>query len=286
MNTTDLPTTTTETPAPVRIEDKGEQSLLKKGDRVVIKPDAVGGTNVNGRHGTIENVETVTMRTIVLGMGGGPGTSERSHYYRVRTDGGFYTSSMSYHDLAPETEPAPTVIPDPKDEIGQYVTVGQLCRSLEYAHRNLLGAKAAASRARVEKSIRGHNESAETYRRAKDAYMACLDAWCSQYPEGRAQHAETIDKTLRAIGLLSTPKSASGGGGAVGGHGERPTMTENEALNGVELRFPTKPDAETIGNLKRHGWRWAMRSRCWYTRRSEVTLAFARDLAGAELAAA
>lgn len=284
--TTDLANapTTPATPAPAPVKDKGPEALLKKGQRVVIQQEYSNDSDLNGRHGTIERVETVTFRTIMLGIGGSSGVDDRSHYYYVRTDGGYLTSCMSYDDLVLETEPAPEVIPDPTDEEGKAITIGQLCRSIKTDHDFARTYKARAARARVAKSINSHNASAGRYTDSKNNGLACLDAWCVKYPEGRALHAKTIEDTLRAIGMLTTPKAQTTTTTTPeGGVGVR--MTENEERDGVELRFDSKPDANTLATLKANGWRWAMRSRCWYARRNEETLAFARSLAG-EMAAA
>ena len=59
------------------------------------------------------------------------------------------------------------------------------------------------------------------------------------------------------------------------------TVSENEEKNGVEIRFPEKPPALVRAKLKAAGWRWHGRSQCWYTRRSQKSLAFAEELIGA-----
>ena len=54
----------------------------------------------------------------------------------------------------------------------------------------------------------------------------------------------------------------------------RPSSTGREGF--VEVAFGEKPSPETIAALKAHGFRWAIRSRCWYGRDT----AFAEELAG------
>lgn len=291
MTTTDLATTTTPTTPettqpPAEVPDKGTTPRYAKGDRVVLRTGDGYRADIDGRHGTIIAVETIVMRTVTLGIGSvGPCSDERSHYYKVKTDGGFIPCTLRAEELTreePGTTP-PTVLPDPVDANGEPTTVGSLCRAIEYAHSSMVSAKARAGRARVRKSIDGHMRLADAKREEKGILLHNLDAWCVRHPEGREAHLATIETTLRRIGLLSSPKPVSagaGGGGAVG-----VTMSENEERNGVELRFESKPDAETLTTLKRNGWRWAMRSRCWYARRNEDTLAFARALAGEAVAA-
>lgn len=62
--------------------------------------------------------------------------------------------------------------------------------------------------------------------------------------------------------------------------GAAATVTLNAALNGVEIRFPGKPDASVISSLKANGFRWAFRGKCWYKRQSPAAIAFANGLAG------
>jgi len=58
------------------------------------------------------------------------------------------------------------------------------------------------------------------------------------------------------------------------------TVSENKAKGGIELRFPEKPAAAVLDNLKAHGWRWSRFSSCWYKTASDEARAFAQRLAG------
>jgi len=40
----------------------------------------------------------------------------------------------------------------------------------------------------------------------------------------------------------------------------------NEAKNGLQLHFPSKPSEEIRSQLKAVGWRWSFRNGCWYHR--------------------
>jgi len=55
-------------------------------------------------------------------------------------------------------------------------------------------------------------------------------------------------------------------------------LTENTEKQGLELRFDNKPAKETIDRLKANGWRWSMRNRCWYIKRSDRAYNFAVEL--------
>lgn len=54
------------------------------------------------------------------------------------------------------------------------------------------------------------------------------------------------------------------------------TVTKNER-NGVEIRFPTKPDDATRERLKRAGFRWHGGRGCWYHRMTPENWTFATD---------
>lgn len=58
------------------------------------------------------------------------------------------------------------------------------------------------------------------------------------------------------------------------------TVTENEERDGVELRFPDKPAAAVLDRLKTNGWRWTRFGKCWYTKRTPASLAFAHAISG------
>lgn len=63
------------------------------------------------------------------------------------------------------------------------------------------------------------------------------------------------------------------------------TVTENAERDGVELKFPDKPDASTRATLKAVGFRWSRRQGLWYAKRREATLYLAYTLAGGAEAA-
>jgi len=64
------------------------------------------------------------------------------------------------------------------------------------------------------------------------------------------------------------------------------TVTENDEKDGVEVRFPAKPDTGTIEALKAHGFRWTRFGACWYHKRTPQAVAFAQSLIPAESVAA
>ncbi len=64
------------------------------------------------------------------------------------------------------------------------------------------------------------------------------------------------------------------------GRNNKAQVSENAAKDGVELRFPAKPEESVISRMKAFGFRWAFSSKCWYARRNARTLDFAYALAG------
>lgn len=71
---------------------------------------------------------------------------------------------------------------------------------------------------------------------------------------------------------ITTPAASSGDGSI--------TVSQNEAKNGVEIRFASKPAADVLAGLKARGFRWAKFARVWYHRRDAASLAYAYELAG------
>jgi hypothetical protein len=57
-------------------------------------------------------------------------------------------------------------------------------------------------------------------------------------------------------------------------------VSVNAEKNGVEIKFPGKPDADTLSKLKAAGWRWSFRSCCWYHKHTPENLAWAEALVG------
>lgn len=80
--------------------------------------------------------------------------------------------------------------------------------------------------------------------------------------------------------------SATGRGQAAAG-GSLPslvgsaTMSLNEEKNGVEVRFPAKPEPSVLESLKGAGFRWSRFSSCWWAKQTPATLAVARAITGA-----
>lgn len=58
------------------------------------------------------------------------------------------------------------------------------------------------------------------------------------------------------------------------------SLTENEAKDGYELRFPDKPALEIRQRLAGNGWRWSRFAKCWYHKRTPAARMVADALVG------
>lgn len=56
-------------------------------------------------------------------------------------------------------------------------------------------------------------------------------------------------------------------------------ITENKEKNGIEIRFPSKPEQSVIDGLKAHRWRWSRFGGCWYNRATDENRRYAESLA-------
>jgi hypothetical protein len=56
-------------------------------------------------------------------------------------------------------------------------------------------------------------------------------------------------------------------------------VCQNEEKDGVELRFPSRPDQDILETLKARGWRWSRFAKCWYHKRNAEAIEFANNLA-------
>ena len=70
-------------------------------------------------------------------------------------------------------------------------------------------------------------------------------------------------------------------------------LAENDALDGFELRFPTKPSDACLARLRathdlptEQRWHWHFRKKFWYAKRNDVTRAFAASILAAPSAVA
>lgn len=100
---------------------------------------------------------------------------------------------------------------------------------------------------------------------------------CNPYKGGKAVMAyKHYDQALFAA--TSTPTECVNGTGSA-------SYTLNDAKNGVEIKFASRPNDETLGTLKAYGFRWSMRQHLWYARQSSNTIEVAKRICGEQAAA-
>ncbi|MEJ1517638.1 hypothetical protein R3O67_30955 [Bacillus cereus] len=56
------------------------------------------------------------------------------------------------------------------------------------------------------------------------------------------------------------------------------TLTENEEKNGIEIRFSRKPAEHILQMVSDNKFRWSKFGQCWYAKRTEATLLFAKEI--------
>ena len=57
-------------------------------------------------------------------------------------------------------------------------------------------------------------------------------------------------------------------------------VSQNEEQDGVEVHFPSKPDAATLATMKANRFRWSRHSGCWYHKRTPEAMRFAFGMVG------
>lgn len=56
------------------------------------------------------------------------------------------------------------------------------------------------------------------------------------------------------------------------------TLTKNEEKNGIEIRFSRKPAEHILQMVSDNKFRWSKYGQCWYAKRTEATLLFAKEI--------
>lgn len=229
---------------PERQLDSRGNPIYRVGERVEFGE----GSRGQGRHGAIAEVRPITMRTITSGAG--PGTSETTYYYDVKTDAGavIHTSADEIMVESARRE----FVPDPVVD-GKAIEPDALQRSLSNARQNIDKQLAAAQRARKAENIATHKQQAQAAREKADRYQAVWDQWAREYPVEAAKYAPTktashavptveVDGVLQAAGLVVSKGTTNNG---------KPVW---------EVTGNTREHAET---LKRMGGRWYGPKRAW-----------------------
>lgn len=110
-----------------------------------------------------------------------------------------------------------------------------------------------------------------------------------EYPteiEGRHEVADTADTADEAGGDTVGPDTERQTESAAADTeisqkanvGSQAIFNENQALNGLEISFKAKPGAEVIDGLKAAGYRWSMKKKLWYAKKSNKAVEFAKSI--------
>ena len=236
------------------------------GARVVYRTTDGYRSDLAGRHGVIVNRSATAWRSIF----GGPAV-DRTEWYDVRSDAGAEIHAPG-QDLEPETGDPPPFAPDPSDPLNprKKESAASLLSRARYAEGRARELSKHAARRRVRDYAKRDLEAAAIETRHAAAYRATLSSWAATYPQAAAEVTDLLE-------WLNPPPPAATAAPVAG---SRATVKLNQEHDGVELHFPAKPDVAALQTLKANGWRWSPRSACWYIRRSDETLAFARQMAG------
>lgn len=107
-----------------------------------------------------------------------------------------------------------------------------------------------------------------------------------EYPteiEGRNEIADTADgEDSDTAGpdtqMQTEPAVADTGRSQKVNVGPQAIFNENQTLNGLEISFTAKPGAEVIAGLKAAGYRWSMKKKLWYAKKSNKAVEFAKSI--------
>lgn len=236
--------------------DDTKRPIFHKGERVVIADDGP----LKGRHGTIVESTGITMATM---FGGNRSTS---YHYTVKTDEGHTTHASRMDE---ETEKPAKVVADPVVD-GHPTPPHQVRSGIDYAKRNAAKHEVSAGRARKPAARASWLKAAKDEKDKASRYQAALDAWIKKNPETAKAQFPSGPEVPTDAGPVAKPAAPVA----------KATYTENEAKNGVEVRFKERPDDATLGRLKAAGFRWSKPQKLWYARRALRTLDLAKELAG------
>jgi N12 class adenine-specific DNA methylase len=256
-----------------KAKDKLPPSIYKVGQRVVIQGNEQRFGQ--GRHGVITADDSSIYTTRTIFGGDGKVSMSKSEYYAVKTDAGA-EFSISVRELVPEADTArPAVVPDP-ELVGKPMPPEDLLHRIHVSRDYEKRSRASAERRRKPESRAADLRSAEKYKTEGDGEQAVFDAWARQYPDAAALYnpKPAVQKPQAEIPAAAGVASVSG-----------VKYAESEQHDGVELRFPGKPDGATISALKAHGFRWSPRARLWYAKRNPSRIAWAKAVAGSTVAA-
>lgn len=231
--------------------DDNKNPIFNEGERVVIADGMLAG-----RHGTVSKRNDM----VVQPMFGG--NRANTSNYLVETDEGHVITATK---LAEETEKPKGVVKDPVID-GIPMSPDHVQASIAYALKRAKELEDIATRTRGLSKGRLQGQAKEQRAKA-ERLKKTIDAWAKKSPETFPAGTEVPTRDIEPPPVPQPP-------------GTKATVTENEAKNGVEVRFTGRPDDAVLGRLKAGGFKWSKGQRLWYATRKPATLALAKELAG------
>lgn len=267
------------TPEPEPDDDDGKPPYAHPtGQRVKVfdyaKKGYVLGTVVRqGRYKT-ETIETGAGGVSIFDIGKAPKKTTYHNFYAVQLDSG--------RILAQESEDALSQTDETKDEnVVADVKIGRMHYQIEHLQRVLADSRAdvpkqmeGLAKAKTLKQRKLRQKKLDVAQKNVELIEKGLDEWAQKYPEEAAKYdlngTQGPVATTPSAASATTPTAPQGG----------VEMVLSAEHNGVELKFPGKPDAATLANLKANGFRWSGRQKLWYAKQNPKTLALAQGLTG------
>ncbi|MHB8841733.1 MAG: ADP-ribosyltransferase-containing protein, partial [Candidatus Aquicultor sp.] len=244
--------------------------------------------NIKGRTGEIIKADTSTHTTWMYGQGESP--KEYQHHYDVKTDNGLIHMASEKEIEPIETPEDKNAVPDilikeknkwTKDfQKEEYVTPEVLVRKIKYAKEEETKFRERANRARKPDVIKTHTKEADLNKENYEYFETELDKWIEKYP----QEAERLHITLGKmkvpvtpnIHIVSMPTVTNATSSVTNVTNKGITVRKNEAQNGVEIKFDSKPHPDVINKLKHNGFRWSVRNHVWYSKFSDSKMKWAQ----------
>lgn len=107
-------------------------------------------------------------------------------------------------------------------------------------------------------------------RKAMDSY----DRRCQEWHAWQEKFAHRAQRDIQQIGVPQAPSTPSE---TIEVNGVQ--IVKNFDLDRVQIVFPGKPDAETIGKLKGSAWNWSPRNKAWQRKLTDAAIRSAQHIA-------
>lgn len=101
----------------------------------------------------------------------------------------------------------------------------------------------------------------------------------SRYDTGWAVYSDTCWKPLHGSWEFAIPSRNSTVTAPANIVAGKCTISINLEKAGIEIRFEARPTDDVLNQIRGAGWRWSRYNRCWYTRNSDESLAWATQFA-------